>query len=54
VLVGEIRADKPVELEWELNAMPMGYHCSKKIYELLKRHKSPLAKEVRDACAARL
>ncbi len=54
VLVGEIRADKPVKLEWELNAMPMGYHCSKKIYELLVRHKSPLAKEVRDACAARL
>jgi hypothetical protein len=54
VLVGEIRADKPLKLEWELNAMPMEYHCSKKIYELLKRHKSPLAKEVRDACAARL
>jgi len=53
VLVGEIRADKPVKLEWELNAMPMGYHCSEKIYKLLKRHKSPLAKEVLDACAAR-
>ncbi len=53
VLVGDIRANQPVEISWAPNAMPMEYHCSNKIYELLKHHKSPKAKIVRDACAAR-
>ncbi len=53
VLVGEIRANQPVQISWAPNAMPMEYHCSNKIYELLKHHKSPKAKIVRDACAAR-
>ena len=52
VLVGDIRAGEPVKIEWALNAMPMKYHCSKKIYKSLKYYKSPLAKVVNDACEA--
>jgi len=51
ILVGEIHAGQEVTFEWVLNGMPMEYHCSKKIYGLLKKHKSPLAKTVHDACA---
>ncbi len=53
VLVGEIQANQAVKLDWELNAMPMEYHCSEKIYRLLKKHKSPLAQVVRDACTTK-
>ncbi len=53
VLLGDIRAGEPVKIDWALNAMPMEYHCSKKIYKLLKRHESPLAKVVNDACEAK-
>jgi predicted phosphodiesterase len=50
VLVGEIRADLPLQTEWVFNQMPIEYHCSKKIYQLLKRDKSPQAQAVNDAC----
>ncbi len=53
VLVGDVRADKPVKLEWALNAMPMEYHCSKKIYKAFKQIESPLAKVLNDACRAK-
>jgi len=50
VLVGEIRENEAPGFEWALSGMPMDYHCSNKIYELLKYHKSPLANEVHEAC----
>ncbi len=53
VLVGDIRAGEPIKIDWALNAMPMEYHCSKKIYKSLKHYKSPLAEVVNEACKAK-
>ena len=50
VLVGDITADQSVSLSWELNRMPVEYHCSKKIYRELLKYQSPQAKAIHDAC----
>lgn len=55
ILLGEVRADRPLRLWWEALEMPLGAHCSVKSAAVLRAvGNQALTRRVRQACGSRI